>query len=309
MEISIDIGYGFTKVKTAEKEFKFPTAVEIAKTQMVETPTLSFEGKKFYVGEDATRNPLLTRDYEFLYKYSPVLVVEALRLAGIKETKDSEKITIKTGLSLYDLEKAAVFDTQSANRREEFHKRLSTFYVNDKAYAFNVKLFAQGQGVWQDYCEENGVVEKGYDVVVDIGYRTNDIIVFKDGKASRAESSADDKGVNQITTELQTILNKRYDVNFSEIEIADILKNKTITISGVEKDLANLVSEVVEGYIESFFNLLKAKYGNILKIAKRVIISGGGAYIIHEYSQILPKNVVFSSEPFEFANVRGYYNG
>ena len=68
MEIAIDIGYGHTKVKTNDIEFKFPTAVELAKTQMVETDTYHFEGKKFYVGEDATRNALFTREYEFLYK-------------------------------------------------------------------------------------------------------------------------------------------------------------------------------------------------------------------------------------------------
>ena len=87
-----------------------------------------------------------------------------------------------------------------------------------------------------------------------------------------------------------------------------ILKNKYILISGVKKDLSNLIYETVESYIESFFNLLKAKHGNTLKIAKRVIISGGGAYIIKEYTDNLPANVVFSTSPMEYANVRGYYN-
>lgn len=305
MEIAIDIGYGYTKVKTTDVEFKFPTAVELAKTQMVETDTYNFEGKKFYVGEDATRNALLTRDYEFLYKYAPLLIVESLKMANIDFNED---ITIKTGLSLYDLEKAAIFDKDASNRRDEFSKRISKFYVNDQEYKFNIKLFAQGQGVWQDYCLDNGIIEDGYDVIVDIGYRTNDVIVSKNGKTNRAESSADDKGINQITTELQTIINKRFDVVLTEQEVANILKNKYITISGAKKDLTNLIFEVVEGYIESFFNLLKAKHGNILKIAQRVIISGGGAYIIQEYSQTLPANVVFSKTPLEYANVRGYYN-
>lgn len=305
MEIAIDIGYGYTKVKTEREEFKFPTAVELARTQMVETDTYSFEGKKFYVGDDATRNALLTRDYEFLYKYAPLLIVEALTIAKIANKKD---ITIKTGLSLYDLEKAAVFNTDLANRREEFSKRISKFYVNDQEYNLNIKLFAQGQGVWQDHCLENGIIENGYDVVIDIGYRTNDVIVFKDGKTNKSESSADDKGINQITTEIQTVLNKRFDVVLTEQEVALILKNKYILISGVKKDLSNLIYETVESYIESFFNLLKAKHGNILKIAQRVIISGGGAYIIKEYSQTLPANVVFSTTPFEYSNVRGYYN-
>ena len=176
MEIAIDIGYGHTKVKTQDKEFKFPTAIELVKTQWVETESYSFEGKKFYVGEDATRNALPTRDYEFLYKYSPLLIAEAIKLSGIKA---DEKIKIKTGLSLYDISKKPVFDNSCLNRGEEFIKRISKFYINEKEYLFDIVLFAQGQGVWQDYCLENGVITDGYDVVVDIGYRTNDIVVFK----------------------------------------------------------------------------------------------------------------------------------
>lgn len=306
MEIAIDIGYGHTKVKTQDKEFKFPTAIELVKTQWVETESYSFEGKKFYVGEDATRNALPTRDYEFLYKYSPLLIAEAIKKAGIET---DEKIKIRTGLSLYDISKNPVFNDSCVNRGEEFIKKISKFYINEKEYLFDVMLFAQGQGVWQDYCLENGVIDDGYDVVVDIGYRTNDIIVFKDGKADKAVSSADNKGINQITTELQTYLNKSYDINFTEQEVGRILKDKYIDISGARKDLTIVINDIVNIYIETLFDSLKANYGEILKIAKRVIISGGGSYVINEYLEKLPANVVFSKRPAEYSNVRGYYNG
>ena len=305
MEIAIDIGYGHTKVKTENGSFKFPTPIELVKTQWVETESYSFEGKKFHVGEDATRNALPTRDYEFLYKYAPLLIAEALKKANINT---DEKITIKTGLSLYDISKAAVFDKKNINRGEEFTKRISKFYINDKEYTLDVKLFAQGQGVWQDYCLKNGLIEDGYDVVVDIGYRTNDIIVFKDGKADKAVSSADNKGINQVTTELQVYLNKTYDINFTEQEVGKILKDKCIDISGLTKDLTIVINDIVNAYIETLFDSLKANYGEILKIAKRVIISGGGAYIVKEYAETLPANIVFSDSPIEYANVRGYYN-
>ncbi|UXC30510.1 ParM/StbA family protein [Aliarcobacter butzleri] len=307
MEIAIDIGYGHTKIKTKDSELKFPTAIELVKTQWIETDCYSFEGKKFNVGNDATRNALPTRDYEFLYKYSPLLIVEALKSLGIDEIKD--EITIKTGLSLYDISKPAVFEKKYASRGEEFINRISKFYINDKEFNFKIKLFAQGQGVWQDYCLENGVITDGYDVVVDIGYRTNDIVVFKDGKADKAVSSADNKGINQITTDLQVYLNKTYDVNFTEQEVGRILKDKYIDISGARKDLEIVITNIVSSYIEILFDSLKANYGEILKIAKRVIVSGGGAYIIQEYADVLPGNIVFSSNPMEYANVRGYYNG
>jgi plasmid segregation protein ParM len=306
MELAIDIGYGHTKVKTKEKEFKFPTAIELVKTQWIETDNYTFEGKKFNVGEDATRNALPTRDYEFLYKYSPLLIVESLKKANIVY---EDNMILKTGLSLYDISKSPIFNKDCKNRGEEFVKRISKFYINDKEYSFNIKLFAQGQGIWQDYCIENGIIDDGYDVVVDIGYRTNDIIVFKDGKTDKAVSSADNKGINQITIELQTFLNKSYDINFTEQEVGKILENKYIDISGARKDLTIVINDIVSAYIETLFDSLKANYGEILKIAKRVIISGGGAYIIKEYTDTLPANIVFSKNPMEYSNARGYFNG
>lgn len=303
--IAIDIGYGFTKVCINGEVFKFPTAISLAKTQMVSIDEVyHFEGKKYLVGEDALRNALSTRDYEFIYKYAPLIITHAIKLAGF-DLEDSS-FNISTGLSLYDIEKPAIFDRDSANRKEEFKKRITKFTVGEVQYKNKVSLFAQGQGVWVDYCNAHGVIESGYDIVIDIGYRTNDVVIFKDGVPSKANSSADDKGVNEITTELQTILNKRYDVLFTEQEINDILKNKTICIAGVDKDLTETINEVVDAFVESFFNSLKAKHGNILKIAKRVVISGGGAYILHDYKDSFPKNVVFSDTPMEFANVRGY---
>lgn len=216
---------------------------------------------------------------------------------------------LKTGLSLYDISKSPIFNKDCKNRGEEFVKRISKFYINDKEYSFNIKLFAQGQGIWQDYCIENGIIDDGYDVVVDIGYRTNDIIVFKDGKTDKAVSSADNKGINQITIELQTFLNKSYDINFTEQEVGKILENKYIDISGARKDLTIVINDIVSAYIETLFDSLKANYGEILKIAKRVIISGGGAYIIKEYTDTLPANIVFSKNPMEYSNARGYFNG
>jgi hypothetical protein len=120
IKVAIDIGYGHTKVKTEDKELKFPTAVKTLKTQMIENNDYYlFEGKKYSVGEDALRGAISTRDYSFIYRYAPIIIHHALELLGVDP---KEKIQISTGLSLYDMEKAAEFDSASANRKEEFKK-------------------------------------------------------------------------------------------------------------------------------------------------------------------------------------------
>ena len=307
-KIAIDIGYGHTKVKCANKEFKFPTAVSLVKTQMVSNQNefYLFEGKKYLVGEDALRNAVITRDYSFIYKYAPIIILEALNRCEISPKDD---IQIMTGLSLYDLEKTPEFEPDKfTTRRDEFKSRISSFVVNDEKYEFNIKLYAQGQGSWNYFCKNNGYLDSGYEVLIDIGYRTNDIIIFKDGKPEKSESNADDKGINVINVELKQVLNKKYDITLTEQEVNEILKTKKISIYGAEKDLSNIIEEIVDGYIEVLIGSLKAEYGSILKSSKRVIISGGGAYILHEYKDQFPKNVVFEKKDFEYSNVRGYYN-
>lgn len=119
---------------------------------------------------------------------------------------------------------------------------------------------------------------------------------------------ADDKGVNVIVSELKTVINKKYDIDLTEQEVNEILKTKSISIYGVEKDLTQAISEIVENYIDEIFSKLKSNFGNILKSAKRVIFSGGGAYILKNNMDEFPANVFFDDGNFEFGNVRGYYN-
>ena len=309
MKIAIDIGYGHTKVMTEDGVFKIPSAIALNKTTIgSENNSLSFEGKNYIVGEDATRNAIKTRDYAFIYKYAPLIIYHVFETLG--KLDDISTAEISTGLSLYDIAKAPEFDSTCKNRAEEFIKRVKQFTINNNQYTPEIKLFAQGQGVWQDYCLSNGYLDKGYEVVVDIGYRTNDVIIFKDGRADKSDSNADDKGINEIVTQLKTQLNKKYDINFTEQEVNEILKDKVLFFNGVEKDVSETINEIVDGYIETLMSSLKADYSDVLKISRRVIISGGGAYILNEYKDMFPANVVFDEkQEYEFANVRGYYNG
>ena len=249
-----DIGYGHTKGMDENKTIKFSSSVSIVKTKLIDSmESINFEGKEYYVGEDALSDAIKTRDYSFIYTYSPIFIYNLFKeLDKLNELNEYE---IHTGLSLYD-------------------------------------------------------IEKGIEVVLDIGYRTNDIIIFKDGSPSKSESNADDKGVNIVINELKTYLNREFDITFTEQEVMDIFYKKEILIYGKPKDLSFKIDEMVENYFEIIYSSLRSDYGKILKSAVRVIISGGGAYILENFKHKLPGNVVFdTNRNFEFANVRGYYFG
>lgn len=133
---------------------------------------------------------------------------------------------------------------------------------------------------------------------------------FKDGSPSKSESNADDKGVNVVINELKTYLNREYDITFSEQEVVEILNKKELLIYGKPKDLTFKIDEIIDSYFDVIYSSLKSDYGKILKSSVRVVFSGGGAYLLENFKHRLPENVVFDvNRDFEFANVRGYYNG
>ncbi len=50
---------------------------------------------------------------------------------------------------------------------------------------------------------------------------------------------------------------------------------------------------------------MKSKRVDILRRALKVIFAGGGAYYLE--NKRLPKNALFTGKPYEYSNVRGYY--
>jgi len=274
--IGIDIGYGDTKVATKEKTFKFPTAIEKVKEYFTDIEeedkdVFTFNGKKHRVGKNALDNALNTRGFNFLEKYSPLLLFKAVSDAGFDLDKP---ILVKTGLSL------------------------------NKALDVTVKLMAQGEGILYDYKnDKNGIV-----CVVDIGYNTFDFLAFENGKPRPDLSFAVEKGVNVIITNLQTKLQKNYDYGISEQAIKEIFNNRYFMNFGKKIDLSDEIEDSKADYTATIMDELKTMKRDLLRKANKVIFGGGGAYFIDKNMK-LPENVVLSDKPYEFANARGYYNG
>lgn len=293
--IGIDIGYGDTKVATKEKTFKFQTAIEKVKEYFTDTEdedkdVFIFNGKKHRVGKNALDNALNTRGFNFLEKYSPLLLFKAVSDAGFDLDKP---ILVKTGLSLINWKD-----------KEKYADALKNTVANNKALDITVKLMAQGEGILYDYKnDKNGIV-----CVVDIGYNTFDFLAFENGKPRPDLSFAVEKGVNIIITDLQTKLQKKYDYGISEQAIKEIFNNGYFMNFGNKIDLSDEIEDSKADYTATIMDELKTMRRDLLRKANKVIFGGGGAYFI-DNNMKLPENVVLSDKPYEFANARGYYNG
>jgi len=296
MKLAIDIGYGDCKV-AYEKDgklnfFKFPTAIQRAKTNFAsfgDEELYEFKGTKYKVGEQAVNGALSTRNLDFLIKYTPLLIYYAIKKANI----DTENLEIATGLSILNWSEV-----------DNFSNAIRTINVNNEIIApANIKVFAQGQGIFIDYQgNKNGII-----VVTDIGYNTFDFLVFEDGKPKPELSFATERGLNILIEEIVNIIKQKYDWTITEQKAKDIFIKGYIENFGKRVDLSDMIEELKGYYTDEILNEMKAQRLNILREAQAVIFSGGGAYYLEQKE--LPSNVAFSKKPYEFANVKGYYNG
>lgn len=295
-KISIDIGYGDTKVFFNNQTFKFPSAVSQVGESMFNSNNKNentiFEGIEYRVGSKAVMEAVATRGYLFLKRYSPLLIHNAL----VEAKLDLEQpIEIATGLSIVNNLEA-----------QSFLDIISNFNVNNIQIKPKVSLFAQGQGIYKEANLEN----KGISCVIDIGYNTLDFLVFEDGNPRVDLCFANKKGANIAITNLQKILIKEFRVDFNEQEAKEVFLKKELEIAGKSVDFADMINSIMQRYIRVITDDIFSKAEDILSKSKNIVIGGGGAYFIKkEYLENLYKaNYVFLDNP-EYANVRGYYKG
>lgn len=294
-KIAIDIGYGDTKVFLNGKTLKFPSAVsEVRQAQVdlseTKTDIYTYNGTQYRVGEKAITNAIATRGFNFLNKYSPLLVFHALNQAGVDL---SQPIEIATGLS--------ILNYHSAN---DFKEVIENFTINKIHLEPSVFLFAQGQGIFLEYPNhEDSLVG-----VIDIGYNTLDFLVFEDKEPRSDLCFANQGGANRIIVDLQKILTREFRVDFSEQEAKKVFLNKEVKIAGKVVDFKDEIKSMTEKYIDFVLDEFVNKCGDLMMRSDGVIIGGGGAYFLdQEYIKEMHPNIILAPSPHEFSNVRGYY--
>jgi len=297
-KIAIDIGYGDTKVYYEGQSFKFPSAIEPSRQAQVDLAeskldTYLFNAQEFRVGQKALRNAIATRGFNFLNKYSPLLIFHALKLAEV----DFEKpIQIATGLSLLNYKGA-----------KDFMKVLSSFTVGDTHLKPEIFLFAQGQGIFLESArkEVNELIG-----VIDIGYNTLDFLVFEYDEPRSDLCFANSGGANKIIVDLQKILTKEYKVDFTEQEAKKVFINKEVKIAGQVIDFKDTITTMTQHYVDFVLDEFANKCGDLMLRSDGVIIGGGGAYFLDEkYLKKEHPNIILAPAPYEFSNIRGYYKG
>jgi hypothetical protein len=301
-KLVIDIGYGDVKFKADDYLNKFPS------TFVQETIFKDFKGEirdrgyyktgerklQYIIGlkneSDKGEIDYINR-YDELVKFAPFFIYHAIQILK-KDGIDTHFDKLVTGLTLREW-----------NKKEKFFNAVKEIDINGEKITFDKRIaYIQGQGIYYNNTTEEE--RKKYICVLDIGYNTVDILLFKDSRIIEEKSTVRTFGVEIMVNNLQNFINQQYeDENISEQQAKIAIEKKEIDIKGNMVDIESVVNDLISKFAVDTIHFIE-KHLRKYSVSK-VIISGGGAYLLENVP--MRDLYVFSKKPYEFQNVIGYY--
>ena len=302
MKIAIDVGFGDTKVVSflnkKINKLKFPTAIsyyksgfnlgDFSKKELI----YNMNGVDYLVGVDAIKDALTTRDIDFLIKFSPLFIYKALTNLNLIK----ENIDLALGLPLL----------YYSDYSDALKKSMINSKVNDlefKNYIKTVRVYPQGVGILMNQMiDDNMKINSSKiknSIIVDVGYNTVDIIVTSEGKAIKNECAFyENKGIIELVNGVKNAVRNEFKIEISEAEAQKILIDKEF----LHTDFSKTINIEKQKYAEWLDFELKGKFKDRFVRADEIIISGGGANYLKEFSN--KKNFTISSS--EYSNAIGF---
>ena len=302
--IGVDVGFGDVKaVWLKDGKFvylKVPTAVKYDSMNAGfgegEEERYHFQGRDYLVGEKARMDAFSTRSFDFMNRYTGLLIYHILKKSGFNE----QNIGVGLPLTWY-------------SKKDEFINNIKCTVVNDEKLNVNPRLFPQAVGILLDYRTDiegkiiSGTAKDG--LVLDIGFNTVDILCFEGGKAIRADSATLEKaGISKIIVELTELLQQRYNIDLSEQEGKDVFLSRKLKIRNQYIDLSEVVRSITERYFDELIHRL-SRWDKRIQRADIMLLGGGGAVLIKDYIPSEYAQLMHVPEFPEYSNARGYLKG
>ncbi len=329
MRIAIDIGYGFVKGMNEKGEIiRFPSVVAVDRSEKMRTllnrnnedysvniwPTGELDKSKLYlVGDAAMVGGSGVRTWEERAIDNSNLEILIATAASLLTGDEPIDLVVGLPLTYYRTQKEEVISLLSdldlsviVEGRDRKRVKINSVYV-----------FPQGAGAYYAACLTiDGEVKNPHLInspvgLVDIGYRTTDILVMSKGKRGlipREELSGGiDLGMKYayqiIQNDVEDIIKKPLDL--LTIEKAIFWENSSLLHKGVEYSLEEFEKLAYEELADQLTARIKIKWGDEIDSLQAVIIAGGGGEVLAPYMKNNFSTLI-SMDKAAFANVEGF---
>lgn len=323
-DVGIDLGFYQVKLSTDTENIKYPSvigypsAVELQNNTPVgkaeENIMIGLDDQSYYIGEKAIRDTS-TSQLTFLSDKTDNITDRLKYLAALglaMKEKNLGTFKVVTGLPVDEFAGVSSLKERLAENMKG-HFSFSLNNRNLKAIVANVTVIPQCAGAYYDFImEPSGRIDETKvspkTVIVDIGYRTTDIVTMINARFSPRESFTIFSGVSDVHKEFRKQLVRSYQVTRDIAEIDPLMRRRRLYVNGKDESIDALIHDSVKPYAEKIVSEIPLYILNLKEI-HQVIITGGGAALMAPYfQQEIGRhgvNVIVMPDA-EFSNSRGY---
>lgn len=324
MLVGIDLGYGQIKVVSDKQKVKFPSVVgtpsvielsdgsQLGKAQPIDDIIINYQGKRYYVGQKAineTANARLTLKADKTDAETNIIKF----LAGLALVGASGETTVVTGLPIYEynLQKDKLAQSLTGSFNFSFYNQKSGQNVSlditkclvipqAAAAYYNALLDTTGQ-------IKDMTLAAARAAVVDIGYRTTDVVTMEGGKYDSNRSFTVWTGMGKVHQEVLRYLQKEYQLSYKLADMDAIVRQGYIDIHGGRKPIDHLIRAALEPVAQEIIEGVIAGLEDFRKLSGGILLAGGGASLMDPYFVAEFGDAVKTMPESEFANASGNY--
>lgn len=313
--VGLDIGYGFVKAKTGERDVVFPSVVgDVVQADFGNDlvtagagRTIAVDGRRWFYGRHAqkhSRNPLILFSRERTEQRD---IMRVLLCAAIAELGIDGRISLCTGLP--------VGWFADRDDLEGILKGRHDFVVDDRptsVVVHQVVTVPQPFGSFFDQIldTEGRLVNRsiaGAKIgILDIGTFTCDLAVADCLEYIPKLSGSKTIAMSNVWRHVRDGIKDAYGIEYEMDQVDEIVRNgQCITVEGQEKTVSALVDAAIDSLAQQVIAFARDRWGHARDF-KRIILTGGGAYYIADrIKDVYPHTVVLHAP--HLGNLRGFH--
>ena len=287
-EYLIGVDNGYQNVKTAN--FLFENGIrEMSVEPSIKEHTLFINGKYYKVGEGRARlsKDKVSDEANRLLCYTAVAL--EMKRAGLKDidlylavgVPFADYGKMKKPMIDYFLEEKEI---DFAYEGDFYQIRLQKVMVFPQCYSAVASRLANMK---DDYC------------IVDIGSKTIDVVVVKDGIPNETRSTTIETALIKWMKHIQGELQSRFNKSIPESEILKVMLGKETRLP---KECKEAISQMLTEFVDMVEKELAER--DIDLSLMKIIYVGGGATIVKHFSRTQRDNVAYDCDIS--ANAKGY---
>lgn len=311
--LSIDVGYGNTKIYDGQKFFAFPSVYYKAKegerpSRNKKDLVIEVDGEKYHVGKAAiarSGDSPMNREDMFRHK---LFVLSAICFATTGDFDDE----VLLGLPIGDMD---LMERKLKRLKGEYDVSFNgrKRHINIKA----VKVFAQAESIYSLLYQDDLNIENSKVGIIDIGQKTIDLAYYSfDTYVDDKSGSLPDLGCKSAYLDIKNVINRKLHMeNVEWYEVPIYLKRSEAEL--IKDDIDRAFKDMADSIIVKT-DALRWDFREL----DYVLVVGGGAFYIRDYIRDKIKSVsgkdkvisitaddIQEEKITAFANAWGYYEG